>query len=341
MKKIKAIVKRTIYSLLVLIGLSIIIFTMARMMPGDPVRMALGARAPEWVVQKMKEASHLDKPIYIQYYFWIKNTLRGDLGVSWLTRRPVIEDIKIFFPASLELVLYTAIFMGILGITLGTLAGWYTDTWVDNIVRVIAYIGVVTPSFALAIFLMLLFSYVLKIFPTIGRLSPGITPPPVITNLITIDALIAGRFDVFFDALKHLVLPMVSLAMLRVSSMARLTRSGIVDTLKKDYIAAERSYGISERIIMFKYLLKPSVIPAISIFGLSCAQLFANGFLVETIFNWPGISRYGMDALLNKDLNAIVAVVLIIGTLFIIVNIIIDWVVTWLDPRIQIRVGSE
>ena len=230
--------------------------------------------------------------------------------------------------------------MGILGITLGTLAGWYTDTWVDNIVRVIAYIGVVIPSFALAIFLMLLFSYVLKIFPTIGRLSPGITPPPVITNLITIDALIAGRFDVFFDALKHLALPMVSLAMLRVSSMARLTRSGIVDTLKKDYIAAERSYGISERTIMFKYLLKPSVIPAISIFGLSCAQLFANGFLVETIFNWPGISRYGMDALLNKDLNAIIAVVLIIGTLFIIINIIIDWVVTWLDPRIQIRIRS-
>ena len=316
-----------------------LIFIIARVMPGHPARMALGARAPEWAVERLREEMHLNDPLYLQYYYWVKDALHGNFGLSLVTRRPVSHDIKEFFPASLELALYAGIFMGIVGITLGTISGWYSNTWVDNLVRILSYIGIVTPSFVFAIFFVLIFGYVLEIFPTIGKLTPGVVPPPPITRITTLDALITGHFTVFFDALKHLLLPAISLAMGPLSQEARITRASLVDNVQKDYIACERSCGMSERTIMFKYLLKPSLIPTISISGLDFASLLGNAFLVELIFNWPGLSRYGMNAMLQKDLNAMTAVILVFGLVFIIVNIIVDLVVGYLDPRI--RLGAE
>lgn len=338
MRTIKFIVKRLVYSVFVLVGLSILIFVIARVMPGRPARMALGARAPEWAVERLREEMHLNEPLYVQYYYWAKGALHGDFGMSLVTRRSVANDIKEFLPASLELALYAGIFMGIVGITLGTISGWYSNTWIDNLVRVISYIGIVTPSFVFAIFFVLIFSYVLEIFPTMGRIAPDLIPPPRITGMITLDALITGNFAVFLDALKHLFLPAISLAMGPLAQEARITRSSITDNVKKDYIAAERSCGIPERTIMFKYLLKPSLIPTISIYGLDFASLLGNAFLIELIFNWPGLSRYGMNAMLRKDLNAMTAIILVFGLVFVIVNIIVDIIVEYLDPRIRLGV---
>lgn len=338
MRTIKFIVKRLIYSILVLVGLSILIFVIARVMPGHPARMALGARAPEWAIERLREEMHLNEPLYVQYYCWAKGALHGDFGMSLVTRRGVADDIKEFFPASLELALYAGIFMGIIGITLGTISGWYSNTWIDNLVRVISYIGIVTPSFVFAIFFVLIFGYVLEIFPTMGRIAPDLIPPPRITGMITLDALITGDFSIFLDALKHLFLPAISLAMGPLAQEARITRSSITDNVKKDYIAAERSCGMPERTIMFKYLLKPSLIPTISIYGLDFASLLGNAFLIELIFNWPGLSRYGMNAMLRKDLNATTAIILVFGLVFIIVNIIVDIIVEYLDPRIRLGV---
>lgn len=338
MRTIKFIVKRLVYSVFVLVGLSILIFVIARVMPGHPARMALGARAPEWAVERLREEMHLNEPLYVQYYYWAKGALHGDFGMSLVTRRSVANDIKEFLPASLELALYAGIFMGIIGITLGTISGWYSNTWIDNLVRVISYIGIVTPSFVFAIFFVLIFSYVLEIFPTMGRIAPDLIPPPRITGMITLDALITGNFAIFLDALKHLFLPAISLAMGPLAQEARITRSSITDNIKKDYIAAERSCGIPERIIMFKYLLKPSLIPTISIYGLDFASLLGNAFLIELIFNWPGLSRYGMNAMLRKDLNAMTAIILVFGLVFVIVNIIVDIIVEYLDPRIRLGV---
>ena len=338
MRTIKFIVKRLVYSVFVLVGLSILIFGIARVMPGHPARMALGARAPEWAVERLREEMHLNEPLYVQYYYWAKEALHGDFGMSLVTRRSVANDIKEFLPASLELALYAGIFMGIIGITLGTISGWYSNTWIDNLVRVISYIGIVTPSFVFAIFFVLIFSYVLEIFPTMGRIAPDLIPPPRITGMITLDALITGNFAIFLDALKHLFLPAISLAMGPLAQEARITRSSITDNVKKDYIAAERSCGIPERTIMFKYLLKPSLIPTISIYGLDFASLLGNAFLIELIFNWPGLSRYGMNAMLRKDLNAMTAIILVFGLVFVIVNIIVDIIVEYLDPRIRLGV---
>lgn len=330
------ILKRLGYSVFVLIGLSIIIFAITRAMPSDPARLALGGRAPDWAVQRLREHMRLDQPLYAQYLYWVRDALHGDFGESLFTRRAVASDLRDFFPATMELALFSGIIMAFFGILLGAISAQYSNRWVDNLVRMVSYVGVVTPSFVFAILFLLLFGYVLKLLPTIGRLSPGLSYPPTITGLITIDGLITGNFAVVFNGLKHLILPGLALAMAGLSQEARITRSSMIENLQKDYIASERAQGIPERVINLKYLLKPSLIPTVSILGLDFAALLGNAFLVELIFNWPGISRYGMNAMLRKDLNAITAVIMILGVVFLTVNIIVDIIVVYLDPRIRL-----
>jgi len=334
---VTVILKRVAHSVFVLIGLSMLIFTIARAVPGDPARMALGARAPEEVVERLREAMRLGEPLPVQYYYWVRDALHGDLGTSLVTRRPVLQDVAEFLPATMELVLFAGIIMATFGILFGAVSAYYANRWVDNVVRAFAYMGIVTPPFVFAIFFILLFAYVLDILPVMGRFSPGITPPPTITGMIVLDSLIAGNFDAALNGLKHIILPGVALSLAGLSQLARITRSSMTDNLGKDYIAAERAQGIPSRVIMLKYLLKPSLIPGVSILGLDFAMLLSNAFLVELIFNWPGLSRYGMNAMLSKDLNAIIAVIMVLGLLIVIVNVIVDLVVAYLDPRIRLR----
>ena len=336
MRTIKFLFRRLIASIFVLLGLSILIFVISRVMPGDPARTALGPRAPEWTVQTLRAEMHLDRSLPVQYYYWVKGILHGDFGKSLFTQRPVVKDSVSFLPATLELALFSIFFMVFFGILFGIISTRYHDTYVDNGVRLLSYIGVVTPSFVFAILFMLLLGYVMRILPTMGRLSEVMVPPPQVTNMITIDALIAGNLAVFWDAFTHLIMPAVSLAMAGTAQIARITRSAMADNLQQAYIVAERSYGIPERIIMFKYLLKPSLIPTVSLAGMQFGALLGNAFLVELIFNWPGLSRYGMNVLLRKDLNAISAVVLIFGLGFVLANVMVDIIVNYLDPRIRI-----
>jgi len=333
--------RRLGYSVFVLIGLSIVVFLIARMVPGDPARAALGPRATEEAVQALREKLHLDKPIYVQYVYWLKSVLQGDFGESLFTRRPVIEDVKEFLPATLELALFAGLFMAVFGILLGILAARYSNTWVDNLIRVFSYLGIATPAFVVAIILLLVLGMRYEIFPTIGRLSSWVEAPPRITGLITLDSLITGNFAAFFDALKHLFLPAVSLSLGGMFQEARITRSSMLENMKKDYIAAMQAYGVPKRVVMSKYLLKPSVIPTVSILGLDFASLIGNAFLVELLFNWPGLSRYGINVMLRKDVEAIVAVIMILGIVFTVVNILVDLIVAYLDPRIRLVERGE
>ena len=339
MNYITFLVRRVVHSIFVLLGLSIVIFGISRIMPGDPARMAVGARAPQWVVDNLREQMHLDEPLYAQYYYWLRDALHGDFGISLVTRRPVADDIKEFFPATLELTLFAGIIMGVGGILFGTVSAQHKDKWIDNVLRVVSYLGVVTPSFVFATLFLLLFGMTLEWMPTMGRLSLGVTRPPVVTGLMTIDSLLAGNLATFFDALRHLILPGIALAMGGLAQEARITRATMSDNLTKDYIACERSLGIPEKVIMRKFLLKPSLIPTVSILGLDFAGTMSSAFLVELIFNWPGSSRYGINAMLRKDLNAIAAVIMVLGVVFIVVNILVDLVVAQLDPRIRLAPG--
>lgn len=341
-RMIISIIRRLFYSIFVLWGISVVIFFISHIIPGDPARMALGAKVPEDVVQLFRIAMHYDKPIYVQYYYWVKGVLHGDLGVSIVTKHPVLEDIIQRFPATFELATFAFIFIVVIGITIGVISARYKNTWVDNLGRLVAYFGVVTPSYVFAIIGMLIFCYMLKILPSMGRLTPGLAYPPKITGLITIDALIQGNFIVFIDALKHLILPGISLGLVGIASEARITRISICKNMKKEYITAAQSYGIPERVIMFRDLLKPSLIAVTSLLGLEYATIFSQAFLIELIFVWPGFARYGMDAVLKKDLNAITGVVLILGVLFLLGSFIVDIIVEFLDPRIiLIRERSE
>ena len=331
------IVLRLLHSIFVLFGLSLLIFFIARVMPGDPARVALGSLATEEQVQKLTEQMHLDKPFPVQYYFWLKSVLHGDLGKSLYTQRPVTKDLKEYLPATLELILFSFLISLVIGQVTGILAGYFRNSWFDGLSRLASYVGVAMPPFAVAIFLLLIFSYILNLTPIVGRLNLTMSPPPQITGFLIIDSLMAGQLGIALEALKHLLLPAASLAVAHIAQEGRITRSSIAENLQKDYVAAHSVYGIPKKSIIFKYLLKPSLIPTVSIMGLDFAFLISNAFLVELVFMWPGFSRYAVTVMLNKDLNAIVAVVLVIGVAFAVVNVIVDIVVAFLDPRIRLQ----
>lgn len=335
------ILKRTGFIIFSLIGLSVLVFVLARVLPGDPARMAAGPRASEAVVEQIRKQLRFDRPIYEQYFFWLNDLLHGNLGYSLVTKRSITADVLEYLPTSLELILLAAVFEIAGSFILGVAAGRYSYKWPDNVVRLASYIGISIPAFVMAILLQLIFTWNLKLFPTSGMLSQGLTTPPVVTGMLTLDALIAGKFDVFANAMWHMVLPAMALCLGGMLQDARIIRSGMVENKDKDYILMATSQGLPERQVMFKYLLKPSLIPAVTVMGLDIAALMANAFLVETVFNWPGFSRLGITLMMNKDLNGIVALVLVMGVIYAIANIVVDIIVAYLDPRIRLMERGE
>lgn len=333
--------RRLAYSVVSLFGLSILVFIIARVLPGDPARLALGPRAPQSAVDQLRMELHLNDPLILQYWYWLKGVLTGDWGISLFTQRNVLDDVSEFLPATIELILAAAVIDFVIAVPLGMLAGRKANTYVDNIVRVISYVGIAVPSFVVAILLQLSLGYGLHLFPVIGRLSQSVQPPPRITGLYVIDGILSGDFNASLDALWHLFLPAFSLALGPIAQEARILRSSVVENLNKDYILAAESHGLPGRIITMKYLMKPSLIPMITVYALDISAQIANAFLIEFIFNWPGFSRYGLNAMLSKDLNAIIAVVMVAGIMFVIANTIVDLVVSKLDPRIAFAGESE
>ena len=333
------ILRRSASAVVVLVGLSILIFVVARIIPGDAARMALGAVATPEQVEKLRQRLHLDESLPVQYWEFIKGLARGDLGESLVTRRSVSLDLIDTFPATLELVLAAGLIMVLVGVPLGIIAARYRDTAIDNVARLFALLGVVTPSFVWAVFLMLLLSFVLGILPVAGRLSEAFEPPPLVSGMYTLDALIAGRWGTFWDAIQHLILPALALALAGMGQAARLTRTNMAEVYGRQYIEMARAFAFREHEIALKYALRPAMIPTLTILGLDFAVMLGNAFLVEAVFVWPGMAKYGVFAILRKDLNAIVGTVLVIGAMFLIVNIIVDLLTAYINP--QIRLGRR
>ncbi len=321
-------------SLIVLIGVSMLIFAIARIIPGDPARIALGPNATTEQVEKLRQALHLDENIIIQYVYFVTDLFRGDLGVSLYTNRPVTVDIAQFLPATLELVIVAGIMMIGIGLPLGIISARYRGRWPDNTVRLISLLGVSAPSFVWAVILMLLFAFFLPLFPIAGRISDTYAIEAV-TGFLMIDTLIAGDFAAFSNAVWHIILPAFALAVSGIGQAARLTRANMVETYDKPYIEMARSYGFPDRRIANRFAFRPSLIPSLTIIGLDFAAMLGNAFLVEAVFAWPGLSRYGVAVILRKDLNAIVGTVLIISATFLIMNIIVDLLIAFINPRIR------
>jgi peptide/nickel transport system permease protein len=334
------IARRSLAAIAVLFGVSILVFMIARVIPGDPARIALGPMASAAQVEQLRHELYLDRPLPLQYVEFLRRSSQGDLGMSLYTNRPVVRDLQQFFPATLELVLVAGFLMVAIGVPLGALAAFYRNRWPDNATRVLSLLGVVTPSFVWAIFLMLLFSYALGWLPTLGRLSETMLPPARVTGLLTVDALLAGRPDVFWNAVRHIILPAVAVAVAGLGQAARITRANMLDTYSKPYIEMSRAFGVSEFAIARKYALRPAMIPTLTILGLDFAAMLGNAFLVEVVFNWPGMARYAVEAILHKDLNGIVGTTLVVATFFLVVNIIVDILVAAINPRIRFRQGA-
>lgn len=331
------LIRRLLWSLLVLVGLSMVIFAIARVVPGDPARMALGPTATQQQVADLQEKLGLDRPIIEQYGLFVAGLARGDLGRSLLTERPVNDDIRDTFAATFELVISTVILAFIFGVPLGVAAARWKDQWPDNLVRIIAIFSAVTPSFFLALLLQILAGYVLHILPTTGRLPHSMAFSADITGLLTIDGLLKGRIDVVLEALRHLLLPSIALAAATMGQIARITRASMIDVASQDYIEASRAFGVPEPIRVFKYMLRPSFVPPLTILGLEFASLIGNAFVVELVFAWPGMAAYGIRTILQKDLNAVMGVVMVSGVFFVMVNLVIDVLVGFVDPRVRIK----
>ena len=328
--------KRIFVSIIVFFGVSIVIFCLARLIPGDPARIALGPFATKEMVEQLRETLHLNESIFIQYKIFIQQLFQGDLGLSTYTKRPVLTDVITYFPATFELVLMSGTLMILIGMPLGILSGKFKNTFIDHIARVISLLGVVTPSFLWAIILMLLFAFWMPILPVSERMNEMLDPPKLVTGLLLIDSLLEGNFVVFKDAFLHLILPGLAIAMPAIGNVARLTRTNLSDIYEKQYIEFAKSYSFSEYKIATRYALKPASIPTVTIIGLDFAFMLGNAFLVETVFVWPGIAKYGVEVILAKDLNGIIATALIITTFFLIINMLVDFFVLLLNPRITI-----
>ena len=321
-------------SLLVLVGVSMLIFAIARVIPGDPARIALGPNATAEQVAKLRLELHLDEPIWAQYGHFVSDLSRGELGVSLYTNRPVTKDIAQFLPATLELIFAAGILMIGIGLPLGIVSAKYRGGLTDNAIRIVSLLGVSAPSFVWAVILMLLFAFFLPIFPIAGRISTDFEIARS-TGFLLIDTLLAGDLAAFGNAFSHIVLPAFALALSGIGQAARLTRSNMVETYDKPYIEMARSYGFPGWRVAGRYAFKPSLIPSLTIIGLDFAAMLGNAFLVEAIFAWPGLSRYGVAVILRKDLNAIVGTVLIISATFLIANLVVDLLIAFLNPRIR------
>ncbi|MEI6203082.1 MAG: ABC transporter permease [Enhydrobacter sp.] len=330
------LLRRTIGFAFILLGLSVVIFAVARIIPGDPARMALGPLATNEQVAQLQQEMGFSKPAVVQYFDYIGGVLRGNLGKSLLTSRAVADDIAQALPATLELVLFTLFLIAFVAVPLGVLAARRHNSWIDNASRLVSLLGVVTPGFVVAILLQLLVSH-FHFFPLTGRLSTDIKFTPDITHLALIDSLLKGRFDAFADALSHIFLPALALSAAGIGQIMRITRSSMLDVARRDHVETLRSFGVPDYVITLKYMLRLAAVAPLTILGLEFASLIGNAFIVEMVFAWPGIASYGLRAILSKDFNAVMAVVLISGLFFVVANLIVDLLVGLIDPRLRAR----
>ena len=327
--------KQIIHMLITLIGISMLIFVLSRVIPGDPVRLALGPEASEEQVENMRQTLGFDKPLIIQYFNLITDIFRGKMGMSTNSRRDVSKDLPEYFPATLELVI-VAMFIAILGgVSLGVNAALNKDGLVDNINRIFAFGIISFPQFWTGIMLQLLFSWILGVLPFSGRLSG--TPPSHITGLYLIDSLLTGNFQAFADSLKHIILPAITLSLSLNAQITRLIRANMIEEMTKDYIKVMSILGMPKTLVVYKYMLKNALTSTLTVIGLSFGFMIGNCFVVEVVFAWPGLAAYGLNAMLSTDFNGMIGVTVIVGLGVLIANFAVDLIYTYLDPRIRLE----
>lgn len=331
--------RRLALAFVVIMGVMVITFFISRILPADPVRLFVGARASSDVIEATRQELGLDQPLPMQFVSYVGNVLQGDFGTSFRTKRPILEDLKVFVPATLELVILSMILAVAIGIPVGVIGAAYRGTAIDQVSRVVTIAGVSIPSFWLALILQLLFFGVLEWLPLGGRLSRefAITNPiESITGFYIIDGILTGNWDAWRDALWHLILPTFVLATYPISLTARMTRASMLEVLSETYIMAAEAAGLSRREILFKLALKNAIIPALTVLGLVFAFSITGAILVEIVFSWPGLGTYVTESILSADFPVVMAVTLIVTIIYVTINLAVDLLQASLDPRMRL-----
>ncbi|MDB6182642.1 ABC transporter permease [Paracoccus fistulariae] len=321
----------------VLLVLALMIFVLARVVPGDPARIALGPTASEAQVAELRVEMGLDDPLPVQFWHFLTGAVQGDFGNSLISGKPVAQELAALLPATLELVLLSLVFMLLLGLPLGVLAARYRNGWPDTILRLVSLVGVTMPSFLVAILFQLGAAFYLTDWPILGRLSQEYSGFQGPTGLLVLDGVLTGQLQVSLDALRHLLFPALALSLSGIGQIMRITRSAMIEHQRRDHVQTLRSFGVPGRVVTFRYLLKLSAIAPLTIMGLEFASLIGNAFVVEMVFSWGGFASAGLEAILQKDLNTVMAVVLVSGCFFVIANLLIDLVIGLIDPRLRLK----
>jgi ABC-type dipeptide/oligopeptide/nickel transport systems, permease components len=318
----------------VLIGVSIIVFTIMRVFSPDPAPIVLGQHATQESIQAWREVNGLNAPLYVQYFNFIKGVFVGDFGNSYYTKTPVIREIMARFPATIELAICAIIFASFFGIIIGTISAVKKNSIFDSAGMVTALIGVSMPIFWLGIILIIIFSGTLHILPSSGRID-SLLRPEAVTGFFLIDSLIAGNLEAFSNALYHLILPACTLGLYSMAIIARMTRSSMLDTLGQDYIRTARAKGVTEGRVIRKHGLRNALIPIVTVIGLQLGSLLGGAVLTETVFSWPGIGSYTVNCILKSDFPVVQGVVMLVAIIFVLINLIVDIIYAFLDPRIK------
>jgi peptide/nickel transport system permease protein len=326
--------RRLLMLLPVLIGMSLIVFFIIRLIPGDPTKLILGQRATQEAAERLTRQLGLDQPWYIQYFSYIKGIFTGDLGTSLRTGDPIINEIWPFFIATMELSLVAMIIAIIIGMNAGIISAWFQNSWFDYTAMMIALIGISMPIFWLGLMEQWLFSIELRWLPSTGRENVR-DPVTAITHFYLIDTLIQGNLDQFKVTLKHLILPAFALGTISMAIIARITRSSMLEVMRSDYIRTARAKGMHMFWVVYKHGLKNAFIPVLTVIGLQIGLLLGGAVLTETIFGWPGIGRYIYEAINFRDYPVIQTGILVVATFFVLINLIVDLLYAAVDPRIK------
>ncbi|MBY6091009.1 ABC transporter permease [Pseudooceanicola sp. 502str34] len=328
------LIRRLLLIIPVLFGLLLLTFFMLRLGGNDPAAIMAGDNATPEMIARIREELGLNQPLVVQFWDYFLSVLRGDFGVSLFSQRPVSEDILDKLPATLELTLVALVIATVLGILLGTLAGVWRNSIFDHTVRIVSVAGLATASFWFAIMLQLVFAMGFEILPLRGRLPTGMAPPPDITGMYIFDSLVTGHFATMWQAVLHIIMPAVTISLGGVATVARFTRSAVVASLQSEYANYEQAVGYPRRRVVFPYVLRNSLVTPVTQVGLLFGGFISNAVAVEAVFDWPGLGSYLVQAIFTSDYQVVLAVTLVIGAIYGVVNILVDMTQGLLDPRV-------
>jgi peptide/nickel transport system permease protein len=340
MKHLEYVIKRLALAVLVLIAVSIITFFIARVVPSNPAAAWVGPHPTQEQIDQATKLLGLDRPLHEQYLRYMNGLMRGDLGNSIKTHQPITTDLKIFLPATLELVLFGMLLAILIGIPLGVLSGANKGTLLDHLTRLVSVAGVSMPTFWLGLLLQLIFFGQLGLLPLAGRISTDVAinhPVDAITGFYLLDTAMTRNWVAYRDALTHIILPSFTLATFAIGLTIRMTRSTMIEVLSAKYILAARVAGLPERAVLFVLALKNAIIPTITVLGLSFVYSLTGAILVEVIFSWPGLGSYVTNAVLSLDFPVIVSVTLVVTVFYVFINLFLDLIQVMLDPRVVLQ----